>query len=86
MKPVTIKSKPKAILDAFKASPYWMQLTRDLQQMAKKDPAAWLRGHPYLFSWYPAFFRDASGSVKPTKSRVIGAMRQPLRKRKSKRR
>ena len=87
MKPVTIKSESKEILQAFKASPYWIQLTRDLQQIAAKDPVGWLQGHPYLFSWYPSFFRDISGTVKPTANRVHGAMRQAApRKRKAKRR
>jgi hypothetical protein len=85
MKPVTIKSTSKEILQAFKTSPYWIQLTKGLQKQAAADPVQWLEGHPYLFSWYPAFFRDASNSVKSTKRRVIGAMRQPLRKRKAKR-
>jgi hypothetical protein len=63
MKPVTIKSKPKAILQAFKASPYWKQLTKKQQKQAVADPVQWLKGHPYLFFWDPSFFRDISGIV-----------------------
>jgi len=84
MKPVTVRSKSIEILEAFKASPYWMQLTRNLRKQAQQDPRAWLEGHPYLFSWYPAFFRDASGIVKSTARRRIAAMRQPLRRKRRK--
>lgn len=61
MKPVTIKSNPKTILQAFKASPYWTQLTKKQQKQATANPVAWLESHPYLFFWYPTFFRDISG-------------------------
>lgn len=87
MKPVTIKSEPKQILQAFKASSYWMQLTKALQTQAAKDPIVWLESHPYLFSWYPSFFQDARDYIKPTKRRRQGAMRQLAKpRRKAKRR
>ena len=89
MKPVTIKSKPKEILHAFKASPYWMQLTKRLQKLAAANPVAWLESHPYLFFWHPTFFRDISGRSLlhvPINLWVILKPRQPIpRKTKAKR-
>jgi hypothetical protein len=90
MKPVTIRSKPKTILEAFKASPYWKQLTRPQQKQAAANPAEWLKGHPYLFFWHPTFFRDLSGRSLlhlPINLWVIVKTRQSIsRKRKAKHR
>jgi len=64
--PVTVQSTPAQILEAFKRSGYVSLLTRELRGLMRKDPVGWLRGHPYLYAWYPAFFRDSSGIVKST--------------------
>jgi hypothetical protein len=76
MKPVTVKSGATEILEAFKQSPYWGQLTSAQQKQAAENPAAWLEGHPYLFSWYPSFFKDVSGDIKSTPRQIEGAKRQ----------
>jgi hypothetical protein len=87
MKPVTIKSKPKAILQAFKASPYWKQLTKKQQTQAAADPRQWLKGHPYLFFWHPEFFRDISGMMLIKIPIILLVTVKPIsRKRKAKRR
>jgi hypothetical protein len=82
MNPVTVNSSPKEILNAFKQSPYWMQLTKPLQDQAAENPVAWLEGHPYLYSWYPTFFKDAGGDIKSTEKQKQGAMKQVERPRK----
>jgi hypothetical protein len=76
MKPVTINSKPGNILRAFKASGYWDQLSADLRRAARQDPQEWLRGHPYLYAWYPRCFRDRTGTVKVSEATVAKARKQ----------
>jgi len=84
MKPVTIKSNPKEILHAFKASPYWRHVTKAQQKQAATNPVAWLESHPDLFTWYPSFFRDIEGINIVVFVRL--KIKAPARKRKAKRR
>jgi hypothetical protein len=76
---VTVNSLPERIIENFINCGYFLGLTDDLEKLARADPVQWLRGHPYLFAWYPQFFVDASGKVKPTKE-TVDAMQKKVSK------
>lgn len=57
--PVTVNSSKLDIMEAFRQSGYWSQLNAGQQARASFDPAAWLRGHPFLYGKWPAYFVNA---------------------------
>lgn len=63
--PVTVRSSPSAILNAFNASGYMESLRNAVTggsypqsylTDAQNNPASWLASHPYLYDAYPAYF------------------------------
>jgi hypothetical protein len=63
--PVTPNSDPKCILQAFIDSGYYGLLNASQRAAAQADPVGWLIAHPYLYSAYPSFFAQATGSGSP---------------------
>ncbi len=57
--PVDSSSPSACILQAFKDSGYFGQLTSSQQASASNDPSTWLLNHPYLVSVYPEYFTQA---------------------------
>ena len=74
--PITVDSLPCTILSAFKKSGYYQLLTKEQRAQAEHDPKAWLKSYPYLFAWYPDFFRDKTGLVKATPRNLRAAKKQ----------
>jgi hypothetical protein len=75
---VTAQSPPDRIVENFINSGYFLGLTDDQEKQARADPVGWLQGHPYLFAWYPQFFVDASGKIKPTQATVDAMKKRSL--------
>jgi hypothetical protein len=78
IQPVTVESPAHKISEAFVAIGYYQLLTADQRASADRDPAQWLKDHPYLFAWYPSFFVDVTGSVKSSKETIDAAKRQKI--------
>ena len=78
IEPVTVHSPPQRIVENFELCGYFLQLSADLEAQARAGPVEWLRGHPYLYAWYPQFFVDVTRKVKSDEATVKAAYKRPI--------
>lgn len=73
--PVNGSSPPRKIKKAFEESGYLRGLSYEQRTRAFRDPARWLKGHPYLYDAFPTHFSKA-----PRGARQIQARRRRIRR------